>query len=733
MTLEKISLWSAVYRLCGLFAAVTLCVMIGCGNLGEGCAATNGPDPNVTDTDGDGIVDSQDNCPEDANQDQADSDTDGVGDECDNCVNVINEDQTDADQDGVGDVCDNAPDDPNAGQGDADGDGIGDVTDNCRNLANPDQADADSDNVGDACDNCLNAPNTSQTDVDGDAAGDACDNCPSIANPSQADADDDGVGDACDNCEAVANPEQTDNNGNGVGDACEGDRDSDGVDDVNDNCLAIPNPDQDDTDADGRGDPCDNCPDIANPDQVDADGDGLGDACDNCPNASNSSQADDDGDGVGDPCDNCPGDANAGQEDADDDGIGDVCEGDQDGDGIIDDDDNCVANSNPAQTDSDSDGLGNLCDNCPTTVNAPHTVATDCNDDDDTTDDGEAVGEQCDRDGDSVGDECDNCPDKANAGQEDSDGDGIGNACEGAAPDPVVVTIPGGDRDAFPCEEITLTANTSPAGATVVWTEGANNPDAGQIPYTFTTDNPNKTATFVAPILEDQGPLQFEFIATGSSSDPDYTNGSNSVTITVPDIPAGTQVPTKTSGAALGCAPPDECDTVTLNPDDGLPAEWYPVAQWEADAGNAIAVTLTEDGNGGATFPAPEVAQTTALVFNVSVPGICPNGPFTGSATVSIQVANIIFDLDSAYSVGQTIDLDDFLTVENAPDEYTRLFGGDTVGDGGLPAGVTLDNETGQLAINGGAGEAIRITVRVIGTAGTLAVAEDTFLVSPLP
>jgi hypothetical protein len=58
------------------------------------------------DTDGDGIADAQDNCPEDSNPGQKNSDNDSHGDACDNCPGVDNEDQADADGDGIGDVCD---------------------------------------------------------------------------------------------------------------------------------------------------------------------------------------------------------------------------------------------------------------------------------------------------------------------------------------------------------------------------------------------------------------------------------------------------------------------------------------------------------------------------------------------------------------------------------------------------------------------------------------------------
>ena len=74
-----------------------------------------------------------------------DTDGDGVLDSADNCPLDFNPDQTDDDGNGVGDLCD-------MGLPDTDGDGVDDLIDNCINVPNPGQQDADGDLIGDACD-----------------------------------------------------------------------------------------------------------------------------------------------------------------------------------------------------------------------------------------------------------------------------------------------------------------------------------------------------------------------------------------------------------------------------------------------------------------------------------------------------------------------------------------------------------------------------------------------------
>jgi len=89
-----------------------------------------------------------------------DSDGDGVGNMCDNCPDICNLQQLDADNDAAGDVCDPEPGCGGCGEDpceapciiDFDNDGIPDASDNCPDICNSQQMDADGDGVGDVCD-----------------------------------------------------------------------------------------------------------------------------------------------------------------------------------------------------------------------------------------------------------------------------------------------------------------------------------------------------------------------------------------------------------------------------------------------------------------------------------------------------------------------------------------------------------------------------------------------------
>jgi len=414
----------------------------------NGLAGNGYCETQILDSDGDGILDMADNCPNVVNPGQEDSDGDGVGDVCDNCLNAFNPDQADQNGDGIGDACQ-----------DSDGDSVFDNVDNCLTTSNPDQADSDGNGIGDAC-----------QDTDGDGILDNVDNCLTIFNPDQADTDSDGRGDACDNCLTISNPDQADSEigvatcasateGRWITVAC----DTPGTsiteilraDYINyGSALSCPTGGMSPTchrfcniayscvgqttcsfrvsnsvcggdpcsgtykklilsvmcgqQGDGVGDACDNCPNTFNPDQADSDSNGIGNVC-----------QDTDGDGVFDNVDNCLTTSNPDQADSDGNGIGDACQ-DTDGDGILDMADNCPNVVNPGQADQDGDGVGDVCDNCPNAFNP-----------DQADQNGDGIGDACqDTDGDGLFDNVDNCPWVSNPDQADTNNNGIGDACD---------------------------------------------------------------------------------------------------------------------------------------------------------------------------------------------------------------------------------------------------------------------------------------------------------------
>jgi len=109
----------------------------------------------------------------DGNPTATDSDGDGIPDTEDNCELVFNPirpidggTQNDADNDGEGDECDPCPFDPN--------------TTACSSV---DPLDIDGDTIPIPADNCPSIQNTNQEDADGDGIGDVCDACPNFSNP----------------------------------------------------------------------------------------------------------------------------------------------------------------------------------------------------------------------------------------------------------------------------------------------------------------------------------------------------------------------------------------------------------------------------------------------------------------------------------------------------------------------------------------------------------------------
>jgi hypothetical protein len=287
------------------------------------------------DSDGDGIVDGEDKCP--------------------NAYDPLGPDgkEPDKDGDGIPDACDG---NPAVHQDDLDADGVVDG-DNCPQVANPDQADFDGDGAGDLCDD----------DDDNDGVLDLLDAFPH--NPDEwVDTDGDGVGNNAD----------ADDDGDCYSDEVEAALGSNPLNkystppDLDGDC--IPDSMDDDIDGDGILNAVDPTPlgDLA-----DRDGDGVPDGRDPCP-LDPAEWSDNDGDKI---CDNAdtdddndcfldevevaegsdPRDPNSIPVNHDNDCIPDSVDVDDDNDGVADAEDPFPLD--PAEwLDTDGDGVGNNAD-----------------------------------------------------------------------------------------------------------------------------------------------------------------------------------------------------------------------------------------------------------------------------------------------------------------------------------------------------------------------------------
>ena len=334
----------------------------------NGDEASNGTNPNNTDTDGDGVPDGSEN---------SDSNSDGINDGADQCIPDNTGAACDIDGDGVSNG-DEASNGTNPNNTDTDGDGAPDGSEN---------TDSNSDGINDGADQCVpdNTGATCDSDNDGLSNGEETSNG---SDPNNPDSDGDGIPDATEN---------TDEDADGIIDSLDLDSDNDGIPDA---IEAGPNPIIPvDTDGDGR-------PDTVDPD---SDGDGIPDSVE--------TQQDHDNDGI----------ANYLDRDSDDDGLPDTIEDDvalgldSDFDGIDDgydvdnlltgtatDSDNDGVNDALTPEDTDGDGRANFLDEDSDNDGIPDTVEADL-----------------DPANDSDGDQINDVFDVDSTGGSDNDADGV--------------------------------------------------------------------------------------------------------------------------------------------------------------------------------------------------------------------------------------------------------------------------------------------------------------------
>ena len=432
------------------------------------------------DSDGDGVLDTDDNCPSVANPGQADADGDGDGDACDVC--------TDVDGDGYGDssysasTCTADCDDNDSATSPA-------ATEICDGIDNDCDGTADEDDAADAA--------TWYADSDGDGYGDGSSSATACSQPSGtvADASD------CDDSDAAINPAGTESC-NGVDDDCDGtvdedsasdaltwyaDDDGDSFGDLGSTTVACSQPSGFVTDATD----CDDSDSAVNPDTSET-CNGVDDDCDGTVDEDSASDAhswyaDNDSDGFGDPgltvvtCAEPSGHV-ADSSDCDDTDATinpdatELCDGvDNDCDGTVDEDE-----SDDAATwyaDDDGDGYGDPASATVACAEPSGHVAdsSDCDDTDATIN--PAADELCD----GVDNDCDGSVDEgaidASTWYDDDDGDGFGDpgntttAC--AAPS-------GYTANATDCDD--GDADIHP-GATEIWYDGVDQDCGGDSDY----------------------------------------------------------------------------------------------------------------------------------------------------------------------------------------------------------------------------------------------------------
>ncbi|MEW6199884.1 MAG: choice-of-anchor W domain-containing protein [Planctomycetota bacterium] len=243
------------------------------------CNSDGVPDECQTDSDGDGVIDPCDGCPNDASKTAAGACGCGVAD-------------VDSDGDGTPDCTDGCPDDPaksepgvcGCGALDVDSDGDGYL--DCQDPGDPPGPDCNANGVPDLDDiaagtsldcNGDGVPDECQLDSDGDGLINPCDGCPNDPNKYEpgacgcgvpdTDSDGDGVPDCSDGCPDDSLKTEPGVCGCGVSDA---DDDGDGVPNCADGCPDDPAKNQPGTCGCGMPD-------------VDADGDGMPDCLDACP------------------------------------------------------------------------------------------------------------------------------------------------------------------------------------------------------------------------------------------------------------------------------------------------------------------------------------------------------------------------------------------------------------------------------------------------------------------
>lgn len=272
-------------------------------------------DPSKADTDSDGLLDGEELARK-TDPKNPDSDSDGLLDGDEVKKYETNPLVADTDGDGLSDGDEVQTYNTNPKAKDSDGDGLSDGDEVNTYKTNPAQEDSDSDGLKDGLEVNTYKTDPSNPDTDGDSLMDGAEVTTHLSDPLKTDTDGDGLTDGDEVKKYKTNPVNNDSDKDGLKDGEEvnkyktdpanPDSDNDGLTDGDEVTKHKTNPLEKDTDGDGLSDGEEVNKYQTNPNKVDTDGDTLSDGVEVNKTNTDPNNPDTDGDTVNDAEDDCP-------------------------------------------------------------------------------------------------------------------------------------------------------------------------------------------------------------------------------------------------------------------------------------------------------------------------------------------------------------------------------------------------------------------------------------------
>jgi outer membrane protein OmpA-like peptidoglycan-associated protein len=328
-----------------------------------------GTDPNIPDTDGDGLLDGEEYLTHHSDPLKQDTDDDGLDDFKEVMETKTDPTKADGDSDGLTDGQELARK-TNPMEADSDGDGLLDGEEVNKYETNPLTADTDGDGLtdGEEVQTYGSSPKVKDTDKDGLDDGDEVNKYKT--NPAQADSDQDGLNDGLEVTTHKTDPTKPDTDGDSLldgdevnkhsSDPTKMDTDSDGLTDGDEVKKHKTNPVSDDSDKDGLKDGDEVNKHKTDPTNKDSDSDGLTDGDEVLKHKTNPLEKDTDGDGLTDGDEINKYQTNPNNPDTDGESLSDGVEVNK-------------TNTDPNNPDTDGDSVNDAEDDCPLVKGKPST------------------------------------------------------------------------------------------------------------------------------------------------------------------------------------------------------------------------------------------------------------------------------------------------------------------------------------------------------------------------